>query len=135
VPSLGELLHPLTLLAAACLFLNDLVLKRLHLGPSWLTGKLSDVAGIALFPLLLTGTWRTLRWAVGRPGTDTRLTATALGLALAATAAGFATLKLSPAVARAAGAVQDPTDLVALVMLIPAAWVGRREIVRGKTPP
>ena len=133
MPSLGELLHPLTLLAAACLLLNDLVLKRLHLGPSWLTGKLSDLAGIALFPLLLTGTWRTLRWAVGRP--DTRLTATALGVALAATAVGFATLKLSPAVARAAGAVQDPTDLVALVMLIPAAWVGRREIGRGKTPP
>jgi hypothetical protein len=54
-------LHPTALGALALLIVNDHVLKALY--PGWLTGKLSDVAGLAAFPLLvaaggqLVGLW------------------------------------------------------------------------------
>ena len=58
-PSPGSaMLHPLTLAAVALLVLNDHVLKAQWL--SWWTGKLSDVAGLAMFPLLLQGLWEHL---------------------------------------------------------------------------
>lgn len=44
------LLHPLALAALATWIVNDHVLK--HACPSALTGKLSDVASLAVFPLL-----------------------------------------------------------------------------------
>jgi hypothetical protein len=47
----AALLHPVTLVALFTLALNDQVLKRLC--PSWLTGKLSDFAGLILLPLFL----------------------------------------------------------------------------------
>jgi hypothetical protein len=47
----GEfLLHPITLAMLALWVLNDHVLKQAF--PGFLTGKLSDVAGLAVFPLL-----------------------------------------------------------------------------------
>jgi len=45
------LLHPLVLAGIACFVVNDHVLKPAH--PGWLTGKLSDVAGLIFFPVLL----------------------------------------------------------------------------------
>jgi hypothetical protein len=45
------LLHPVTLAALACLMVNDHVLKRAC--PGVLTGKLSDAAGMVLFPLVV----------------------------------------------------------------------------------
>jgi hypothetical protein len=45
------LLHPVPLFALATLILNDHVLKQRY--PGWVTGKLSDVAGMVFFPLLL----------------------------------------------------------------------------------
>jgi hypothetical protein len=48
----GEgLLHPVPLAAIALLVLNDHVFKARW--PGWVTGKLSDVAGLVFFPLLL----------------------------------------------------------------------------------
>ncbi|ADG75741.1 conserved hypothetical protein [Cellulomonas flavigena DSM 20109] len=48
----GELvLHPVPLVALAVLLLNDHVLKAA--APGWVTGKLSDVAGLAFFPFLV----------------------------------------------------------------------------------
>jgi len=47
----GALLHPVTLAALFTLALNDQVLK--HACPSWLTGKLSDFAGVLLLPIFL----------------------------------------------------------------------------------
>lgn len=47
----GALLHPVTLTALFTLALNDQVLKRAC--PSWLTGKLSDFAGVLLLPIFL----------------------------------------------------------------------------------
>ncbi|WP_395854284.1 hypothetical protein [Cystobacter fuscus] len=49
------MLHPLVLGAVAVLILNDHLLKARW--PSWWTGKLSDVAGLAMFPLLLQALW------------------------------------------------------------------------------
>ncbi|NVJ08600.1 hypothetical protein HUW63_25600 [Myxococcus sp. AM001] len=58
-PSPGSaMLHPLTLAAVALLLLNDHVFKAQW--PSWWTGKLSDVVGLAMFPLLLQGLWEHL---------------------------------------------------------------------------
>ena len=46
-----RLLHPLALAAVTLLLLNDHVLKTALAGP--VTGKLSDLAGLTFFPLLL----------------------------------------------------------------------------------
>lgn len=129
MPSLGELIHPVPLLAVALLLVNDHLLKGAGVLPGWLTGKLSDFAGLLFFPLLLTATYRTGRWLARKR--DVRLTPPMLRVALAVTAAGFTALKISPAIAAAAGAIADPTDLAALVMLVPAWLLGRREIARG----
>lgn len=50
-PFLTTLSHPASISAIALLILNDHVLKSAW--PSWTTGKLSDVAGLVFFPLLL----------------------------------------------------------------------------------
>jgi len=54
---------PLLLLAVALLLLNDLVLKAvLH---NWLTGKLSDFAGLAAFTIFFCAIWPRQVWRVG----------------------------------------------------------------------
>jgi hypothetical protein len=121
-PPVTELLHPAALAAIVLLFVNDHVLKGR--APGWITGKLSDLAGLLFFPLLLTSAWNTLFWALGRE--DCELSTKKLGVALAATAVGFVAWKLGGVL----GAVRDPTDLVALVMLAPAWWIGRSTIRR-----
>ncbi|OJT18746.1 hypothetical protein BO221_39105 [Archangium sp. Cb G35] len=59
------LLHPLVFASVALLVVNDHVFK-LHC-PSWWTGKLSDVAGLAFFPLLLQGLWEVVTTRRERP--------------------------------------------------------------------
>ena len=41
-------MHPVALAAIAVLVVNDHVLKSAY--PGWLTGKLSDIAGLVFFP-------------------------------------------------------------------------------------
>ncbi|MCY0996912.1 hypothetical protein OWM54_07125 [Myxococcus sp. MISCRS1] len=60
------LLHPLVFCAVLVLVLNDHVFKARW--PSWWTGKLSDVAGLAMFPLLLQGLWEQARGRSARGG-------------------------------------------------------------------
>lgn len=48
---LDALLHPLPLVMLVLLLVNDHVLKVHH--PGWLSGKLSDVAALALLPFVL----------------------------------------------------------------------------------
>jgi hypothetical protein len=124
MPPGGELLHPAALAAMVLLALNDHVLKGR--APGWLTGKLSDFAGLLFFPLLLTAGWNTARWALRRPW---RLTSRALVIAVVATGIGFTIWKLGGVL----GAVRDPSDLAALVMLAPAYAIGRSEIRRRDT--
>ncbi|MEQ8454229.1 MAG: hypothetical protein RLO52_01390 [Sandaracinaceae bacterium] len=114
--------HPAFVAALLLLVVNDHVLKGAELLPGWLTGKLSDFAGLIVAPLILTAL----------------LGARRRGVAFALVGVWFAAANLVPAVAeatRAVGAsvgldwhfVVDPTDLVALAVL-PFAWrLGRRE--------
>lgn len=58
------ILHPVTLAAVGLLLVNDHVLKAAY--PGVVTGKLSDIAGLAFFPLLLVGLWEIGLAALGR---------------------------------------------------------------------
>ncbi|GAA3798499.1 hypothetical protein [Cellulomonas soli] len=106
-PVRGDLLlHHVALVSLAVLLLNDHVLKAA--APGWVTGKLSDVAGLAFFPfLLLTGYEVLLRRAP-----SVRSARAAAGV----TAVAFAAVKLS-AVARAlysgtVGLLRYPVDVL-----------------------
>lgn len=137
-----ELVHPLPLAAVAVLALNDHLLKHAHVLPGWLTGKLSDVAGLFFFPLLLTALSRLLSWALGRPA---ELTRRRLAIAIALTAVAFTALqlhtgtvaiyewlmpRLDPTGTVAAVRVtMDPTDLLALPALV-LTWLHGRRFVR-----
>ena len=54
---------PLLLLAVGVLLLNDFVLKAAF--HHWLTGKLSDVAGLAAFTIFWCAIWPRHVWTVG----------------------------------------------------------------------
>lgn len=127
----ADLIHPLPLGAAALLFTNDHLLKGSGLLPGAVTGKLSDFAGLFVFPVLVVGS---LRWALARarwplPG---RWTSMLVWGAAAITGALFAAIKLVPAVNHLACAVlgqnsMDATDLVALPALVASGlWMTRR---------
>jgi hypothetical protein len=142
------LLHPAALAALGVFLLNDHVLKAAWPGP--LTDKVSDLAGLIFFPLLLlSGAELTLallgRWR--------RPTTRAIGVAVAVAAIGFGLSKTTPIAAEGSGwllgiahwllslpigvvagsaisplkpaiVVADPTDLVALPCLAIALWIG-----------
>jgi len=117
----AALRSPVFGVALFVLLLNDHWLKGAGLLPGWLTGKLSDFAGLIVAPILLA----TLARARSR---SSRLVCWAL------VAAPFAAIKLSPAAAR--GVEQftrwagldwqiwsDPSDLIAFSVLPLAWWV------------
>ncbi len=104
-------------IALAVLLLNDHLLKGV--GPGWLTGKLSDFAGVIVAPALLA----TLL------GTRSRRV---MAGCVALVALAFTAINLLPAASRACEWLMalagipwrlwpDPTDLLALSML-PASW-------------
>jgi hypothetical protein len=118
------------LAALAVLVVNDHVLKGGGALPGWLTGKLSDVAGLVVAPTVLAVLLRA-RTGRGR------------ALAIAAVSAVFAAIKVSRSAASALEAVMaavgvpwrlwaDPTDLVALGVL-PFTW--RAMAPAGAPPP
>jgi hypothetical protein len=134
------LLHPIFVVSLAALLFNDHWLKVHH--PSWLTGKLSDAAGLVVFPLLVLVALDALtplprRWST-------------LGLVLAITATLFAIVKCIPtctALYRVAlGALQtpfrgafapvhavtDPTDLVTVPFSAAVLVVGRRWVASSQ---
>lgn len=142
----GEAMHPATLAAIALLAVNDWVLKPRVIpggGASLLTGKLSDVAGLAFAPVVLSAAIGLALHAAARLGArvDPSLTRRRLLLCIAATGAGFAAVKLSPALAeivagwlshlgRPARFYDDPSDLLTLPALLAALWIGRDELRR-----
>ncbi|MDB4962730.1 MAG: hypothetical protein JWP01_2729 [Myxococcales bacterium] len=138
---IGEALHPVALGAMIVLVVNDWVLKP-RLGPSAITGKLSDLAGLAAAPVVLTagiGLVLLALRAVGAP-VDPKLSHRRLVLAIAATGVVFAAIKLSGraaqvftdviGVVRPAQVYLDRTDLLCLPMLAVAWWIGRDELRR-----
>ena len=137
--------------ALLLLVLNDHVLKPWLVMPRWLTGKLSDFAGLFYFPLLLTASFNSAIWLwqrmLRRPmGTRYPLRRAQLMAAAGLCCLGFCAVKLSPFVAgwvmAAAGwlggrqlrPVLDPSDLVALVMLPLSCLFGRRFVEDRPAP-
>ena len=153
-------LHPLIWGAAALMAVNDQLLKGW--GPGWLTGKLSDVAGLAFAPALLVALIELAGCRFGLRVGDRRLL---LG-SIMATGGFFSAIQLHPGAAAAwvwgLGAAQwplralaalaagapapalrpvihtaDPTDLLALPALaLPLAlgWArGRAPVLRVGT--
>jgi hypothetical protein len=141
----GEAMHPITLLAVFLLVINDWVLKaRFHdaspLG-ELVTGKLSDVAGLAFAPVVLTAAIGLVLALAAKLGAKVNpyLTHRRLVLAIGATGITFAAVKLSPAAAEAlanalshlgrrASIYLDRTDLLTLPALLVAYWIGRDEL-------
>jgi hypothetical protein len=109
--------HPATIASIALLVVNDHVLKAL--APSWVTGKLSDFAGLFFFPFLLAAALSPITRRAG-------------ALAFAIAAAWFTLVKTSawgialtqnmlyPILGYRVPIALDPTDLIALVVLLPA---------------
>lgn len=88
---LEGLVHPAPLAALALLVLNDHVLKATH--PGWLSGKLSDVAVLALLPFLLLAAADIAALATPRlPAPGER----ALLAAVIGSAALFAAIEITP---------------------------------------
>jgi hypothetical protein len=118
---MGRAAHPTVLVTAFVLALNDHVLKHADVLPGWLTGKLSDFAGLFVFPIVvsvlaerLVGPRRYLRAGIA-----------------AGTAAGFAALNCVPWVSAVVQPIlpntMDPTDLVALPAVgLALLWLARR---------
>ncbi|SCF36637.1 hypothetical protein GA0074695_6147 [Micromonospora viridifaciens] len=121
--ALAWLGHPVTVFALVVLVLNDHVLKAAQ--PGWLTGKLSDVAGLVLAPPLVA-----VLAALIVPRLPARAAA---GLGLGLVGVGFTVVKTSGYAAAAASAAwsvvsgpslvrADRTDLLALPALAVAGW-------------
>ncbi|MEM9463418.1 MAG: hypothetical protein AAGF11_55260 [Myxococcota bacterium] len=125
------LLHPLWLGSLAVLVLNDHVLKGASLLPGVVTGKLSDLAGLVVAPVLLAALCRV------RTPRGWRLSHLAVGLV-------FSAIQLSASLAAGWSALmgifgfpwfitRDATDLVALPALALSAWALRDAIRRPAT--
>jgi hypothetical protein len=142
------LLHPVILAAIALFIVNDHVFKPAY--PGWLTGKLSDVAGLVFFPVLVASIAELVAPAVRRHA------AGAISLCVCLTGLTFVAMLLVPLGGdgyrwffgfaqwpfRLAGAVitgapvpgmtpvlfaADPTDLITLpALLVPLALAGQR---------
>jgi hypothetical protein len=124
------------------LVVNDWALKpRFH---DAVTGKLSDLAGLAFAPVLLSAAIGLALHAATRLGArvDPSLSRRRLILCCAATAAGFALVKVCPEVAGVVARLihhatghhaefyPDLTDLFALPCVLVALWIGRDELRR-----
>lgn len=125
----------------ALLVVNDWLLKPRF--PGAVVGKLSDLAGLAFAPLALSAAIGLALAAAARLGAavDPSLTRRRLLACIAATGAGFAAVKLLPALAavvadalsrlgRRASFHPDLSDLLALPTLAIAWWIGRDELRR-----
>ena len=154
----GAMLQPAMIVAVAVLAVNDHWLKgRFGADPAAgvVTGKLSDIAGLAFFPALVVSVAEVVRWAVHRGGDGWLCTRRELTVAVVVTAAGFAAVQSVPAAAAGYEAglaalrwcpaavaavltggpspslptvhhVMDVTD----VLCVPAVWAGGRAVCR-----
>jgi hypothetical protein len=124
--SLRALASPVAVVSLVLLALNDHLLKQAW--PGAVTGKLSDVAGLVVAPLLLTvgltaiGVRRPCTWACAL--TTAGFTAVKVSPAAAAAVSGWWSLTGFPTMMRA-----DPNDLLALPA-VGVAWLVHRQVAR-----
>lgn len=124
---LGAIAHPVALMALIVLVLHDVLLRPML--PPVVAGKVSDVAGMVVFPLVIAaliglvvddddlpievGVWVTVVW----------FSAMKLVGAVASV-----TARLAEVVTPAASVTVDPTDLIALPAVLLAVWVWRHRV-------
>ena len=114
------------------LVVNDWWLKPRFRG-SFVTGKLSDVAGLVFAPVLLSALIGLLLKLVRH---DARLTHRRLVLCCAATAVGLTLVKLVPTIGdvvsrmigHGASFYPDWTDVLCTPFVVVAYWIGRDEL-------
>src|SRR5688572_29967388 len=131
-PTLRAVTSRWSALALVLLVANDHVFKEAI--PGLLTGKLSDLAGLFVFPLLLLTIWLPVIDVSGRRALA--------ALPFAITGLVFACLKVDAAISRSivdsinrvtgmsVGIVADPTDLVALSSIAAAYVYWRHQLTR-----
>ncbi len=148
-PLLRSLSHPLTVLAVGTLLVNDHILKARY--PSWVTGKLSDAAGLVFFPLVVGAL---VESAIPAARRRPLLVLVMVGLTVGSF---FGAIQLIPAATEAyqlamgalrlpfrvivdpaarftpVAATPDPTDLVALPALALTWLIARRSGVVWRT--
>lgn len=131
--------RPLPVAMALVLLLNDHLLKGSGLLPGWLTGKLSDFAGLFFAPLLIA---ELVLWFAPRTAPRNGVLAgSCAGVALLFTAiklSTFASLRYVQLVSLLwdnAANVVDPTDLLALPMAALAWRYGSRLTAEAASRP
>ncbi len=151
---MGELAHPVPVVAMVLLGLNDHLFKGAGLLPQVVTGKLSDIAGVLFFPLWLTALTNLALWLVcycsrgiGFPlGLDYQLRRWKLLAACGITAVLLSSIQLSATAAQLYADIltamgipsqvtRDPTDILALLLLPIPYRIGARQLAaqRDKT--
>ena len=132
---LNTLTHPLVLFSISVLLINDHFLKIYS--SSWLTGKLSDFAGVFFFPILLSAILNIICKSLNLKQSHIAMTAfgfTVFWFSLIKTIPFFSHLTenlLSKLLSYPSQVICDPTDLIALIMLLPA-W--RLRTISEKQP-
>lgn len=130
--------HPLSIAALATLLINDHVFKtRVDWLPRWLVAKLSDLAFVALAPIVALSFYEALSRHERRRTLVVTSSMIAVGAVFSlskctAWGASLVGCALGALQAPARGALVcapitvDPTDLLALPALLAARWVERR---------
>jgi hypothetical protein len=139
---LGEAVHPIALAAVVLLVVNDWILKP-RFGPSFPTGKLSDLAGLMFAPVMLSAAIGLALHVAVRAGAriDPSMSRRRLVVCTLATGGVFAAVKLDAGAAhvlaaaisqlgRPAEIYLDRSDLLCLPALAVAWWIGRDELRR-----
>lgn len=129
-------IHPIPLAAVALLVLNDRYLKYAY--PSWVTGKISDFAGVFFMPLFICAVVQSFEGSVKeRKAGEPHLNRKYLIGTIIAVDLFFIALKLWPDFMLAytaiyswvgikVGVVQDPWDLLALSMNFATYFFARK---------
>ncbi len=151
------LVRPWPVLAIVVLAVNDHLLKGAGLLPGWLTGKLSDFAGLLFFPLLLVTLYNLFVEGVGgllrRRFFGASPSTLQLVFACILTGVVFSAVQIHPSAAELyarssswlafwssappARVVMDPSDILAVPMVFVAFLLGQRAIARvppGRLP-
>ena len=133
--------HPIPASAVAVLIINDHYLKAHY--PGWITGKLSDFAGIFFFPLFLCAVYILLQnFILHRDSPSYRMRRRLVFLAVVLTDLIFILLKTSlwangfyvaalAAIGFPSHLVRDPTDLIAVGMNVPTYLYAQHYIRRN----